>query len=143
LAYVTVPRDLTVVKTKLMLGLTRRQLVCFGIAGAVGVPIFMAVNSTASSSVAMLCLIIAAFPAMVFAVYEKDGIPAEKMLLFFIRARVFFPTIRTYKVDNMYEYIEKEGYFARETEKAYSTSGTPTRKSKAGSRKQKRTTKGR
>jgi hypothetical protein len=113
---------MTVVKSRLLFGLTTRQVVCFGAAGAVGVPIFMFVNGFASSSVAMLCLIAAAFPAMVFAVYEKDGIPAEKMLLFYIRARFIFPTIRIYKVENMYEYIEQEGYFASESEETLAAS---------------------
>ena len=38
MAYVTVPKDLTKVKTKVALNLTKRQLVCFSMAAAVGVP---------------------------------------------------------------------------------------------------------
>ena len=34
--YVNVPNDLSKIKTKLAFNLTRRQLVCFGIAAAVG-----------------------------------------------------------------------------------------------------------
>ena len=136
MAYVSVPRDMAAVKSRLLFGLTRRQLVCFGIAGAIGAPTFILVNGAAGSSVAMLCLIAVAFPAMVFAVYEKDGIPAEKMLLFFLRARFFFPAVRPYKVENMYDYIEKEGYFAAEAEKA--TGGASTGKHKAGHAKQKK-----
>lgn len=30
LAYVTIPKDLTKVKSKVLFGLTRRQLICFG-----------------------------------------------------------------------------------------------------------------
>ena len=36
MAYVTVPKDLTKVKTKVALNLTKRQLVCFSMAAAVG-----------------------------------------------------------------------------------------------------------
>ena len=32
MAYVTVPKDLTKVKSKVMFGLTKRQFVCFGTA---------------------------------------------------------------------------------------------------------------
>jgi hypothetical protein len=117
MAYVSVPRDMTAVKSRLLFGLSTRQVVCFGIAGALGVPTFILVNSAANSSVAMLCLIMVAFPVMVFAVYEKDGVSAEKMLLYMLRSRVFFPAIRLYKVENMYEYIEKEGYLAKRAEK--------------------------
>lgn len=39
MAYVSVPKDLTKVKSKVLLGLTKRQLVCFGSAALVGVPL--------------------------------------------------------------------------------------------------------
>ena len=37
-AYIPVPRDLTRVKTKVFLNLTKRQLICFGLAALIGVP---------------------------------------------------------------------------------------------------------
>ena len=40
LAYVTVPKDLSKIKNKVLFGLTKRQLVCFGSAALVGVPLF-------------------------------------------------------------------------------------------------------
>jgi hypothetical protein len=135
MAYVSVPRDMTAVKSRLLFGLTRRQLTCFGIAAAVGAPTFILVNSAAGSSIAMLCLIITAFPAMVFAVYEKDGVPAEKILFFYLRAKFFFPATRPYKVENIYDYIEKEGYFAKTSEKA---GATPTHKAGSGKQEKRR-----
>jgi len=44
--YVNVPNDLSKVKTKLAFNLTKRQLVCFGIAAAVGVPTYLLARST-------------------------------------------------------------------------------------------------
>ncbi len=41
-SYVNVPNDLSKVKTKLAFNLTKPQLVCFGIAAAVGVPLLPA-----------------------------------------------------------------------------------------------------
>ena len=38
--YVPVPKDLTKVKTKVAFNLTKRQLIFFSIAGAVGLPVF-------------------------------------------------------------------------------------------------------
>ena len=38
MAFVSVPKDLTKVKNKIIFNLTKRQLICFGIAAAVGVP---------------------------------------------------------------------------------------------------------
>ena len=37
-AYTSVPRDLTRVKEKLLFNLTKRQLVCFGLAAVIGLP---------------------------------------------------------------------------------------------------------
>mgnify|MGYP003282896140 CR=1 FL=1 len=36
MAFVSVPKDLTKVKNKIILNLTKRQLICLGIAAAVG-----------------------------------------------------------------------------------------------------------
>ncbi len=41
MAYVTVPKDFTKVKSKVVFGLTKRQLICFGGALLVGVPLFV------------------------------------------------------------------------------------------------------
>ena len=40
MAYVTVPKDLTHVKSKVLFGLTKRQLVCFGGALLTGGPLY-------------------------------------------------------------------------------------------------------
>lgn len=40
MAYVTLPKDLTKVKSKVLFGLTKRQLICFGAAALIGVPLF-------------------------------------------------------------------------------------------------------
>ena len=39
-AYISVPRDLSKVKSKLLFNLTKRQLICFGSAALLGVPTF-------------------------------------------------------------------------------------------------------
>ena len=45
MAYVPVPKDLNAVKTKVLLNLTKRQLICFGAGAALGVPLFFLLNS--------------------------------------------------------------------------------------------------
>ena len=39
-AYISVPRDLTRVKAKVFMNLTKRQVICFGTAVLMGVPFF-------------------------------------------------------------------------------------------------------
>mgnify|MGYP000387079737 CR=1 FL=1 len=44
--YVNVPNDLSKIKTKMAFNLTKRQLVCFGSAGAVGIPAYLLTRGT-------------------------------------------------------------------------------------------------
>jgi hypothetical protein len=115
---------MTEVKTRLILNLTKRQVICFGIAGVIGIPLFLATRGALGNSGGMLLMIAAAMPAFFFAIYNKDGIPAEKFLLYVIRQKFFFPKIRPYKTENLYAYIEKEGSL----EHKQKTHGTARRK---------------
>ena len=45
MAYVSIPNDLSKIKTKLAFNLTSRQLVCFGCGAAVGIPAFLLTRS--------------------------------------------------------------------------------------------------
>ena len=56
MAYVSVPKDLTKVKTKVMFNLTRRQLVCFTAGALVGVPLFFLLREPAGNSMAAMCI---------------------------------------------------------------------------------------
>ena len=131
MAYVQIPKDLTKVKTKIALGLTKRQLVCFGAAAAIGVPVFFLTRGTLGNSTAVLLMMALMLPAFFMAMYEKDGQSAERILLNIIRSRWFFPQKRPYKTENFYSIIEKEALFVQDpkTSTARKTAGakcTPT-----------------
>ena len=76
MAFVPVPKDLNRVKTKVMFNLTKRQLICFSIAAAVGVPIFFLVKAHLDLSTAAMLMVVIMLPFIFFALYEKDGQPA-------------------------------------------------------------------
>ena len=80
-AYISVPRDLTKVKSKVMFNLTARQLICFGAAAVVGVPLFFVLRDTAGNSGATLGLMAVMLPMFFLAMYQKNGQPAEKILV--------------------------------------------------------------
>ena len=61
--YVNVPNDLSKVKTKLAFNLTKRQLVCFGVAAAVGVPSYLLARSSIGNTGAMFFMMAVALPA--------------------------------------------------------------------------------
>ena len=73
--YVNVPNDLSKIKTKLAFNLTKRQLVCFGIAAAVGIPSYLLARSAIGNTGAMFLMMAVALPAFLLAMYEKDGLP--------------------------------------------------------------------
>lgn len=106
--FVPVPKDLSKVKTKVALNLTKRQLICFGTAGAIGVPAYLLTRKSLGSEGAMLLMIGLMLPLFFLAMYEKDGQPAEKILRNILRTRLW-PGKRPYITNNLYEIIEKEG----------------------------------
>ena len=53
-AYISVPRDLTKVKSKVAFNLTKRQLLCFGTAALIGVPLFFVLRDSGGNTAATL-----------------------------------------------------------------------------------------
>jgi hypothetical protein len=125
-AYVQIPKDLTKVKTKFMLGLTKRQVVCFGTAAVIRVPVFFATRGALGNSSAVLLMMAFMLPAFFMAMYEKDGQTAERILFCFIRCRWFFPPKRPYITENFYSTIEQEGkIYAILEQETHAESTTP------------------
>ena len=78
--FVPVPKDLTRVKTKVAFNLTKRQLVCFGAGGLVGIPTYLFSRASLGNETAALLMIGLMLPFFFFGIYEKDGQPLEKIL---------------------------------------------------------------
>ena len=78
MAYVPVPKDLSQIKTKLAFNLTKRQLVCFSSAAAVGLPAYLFSRGSIGNSAAMFLMIGLMLPFFFLAMYERDGLPLEK-----------------------------------------------------------------
>jgi hypothetical protein len=109
MAYVNVPKDLSKVKTKLALGLTKRQLICFGIAAAIGIPTYIFLRGGLGNTFAALLMIAVMLPFFFLAMCEKNGQTAEVIICNIIRARCFFPQVRIYQTENRFEEIIKGG----------------------------------
>ncbi|MCL2853603.1 MAG: PrgI family protein [Defluviitaleaceae bacterium] len=108
MAYVPVPKDLTKVKTKIALNLTKRQLVCFGLAATVGIPVYLTAREVIGNSTAVLLMIGLMLPFFLLAMFERDGQPAERLLRNFVRAKLW-PAIRPYRTENLYRYLSTKG----------------------------------
>ena len=102
MAYVNVPNDLSKIKTKLAFNLTKRQLICFGAAAAVGVPLYLLTRVALGNSAALLLMLAVMLPAFLLAMYERDGLPLEKVLYHIIRAKYLRSGVRPYRTENIY-----------------------------------------
>ena len=136
MAYVQVPKDLTRVKTKVMFNLTKRQLICFSLAGIVGIPFYLLTRHTLGSTLSACMMIVLVLPFFLFAMYEKDGRPLEKVLMNIIQMKFQRPGIRPYKTENFYSAIQKEIY-EKEERGFDKTDGKRAGKKKTGNYKRK------
>ena len=113
MAYVPVPKDLTQVKTKLVFNLTKRQLIFFSLAAAVGVPLYFLLRKRIDSGIAAILMVTVMLPFFLAAMYENDGLPFEKVMGNIIRQKFINPGTRPYKTENFYFQIgmllKKEG----------------------------------
>ena len=100
--YVNVPNDLSKIKTKVAFNLTKRQLVCFGGGALVGIPFYLLTRGAIGSTGAMFVMLGVMLPAFLLAMYERDGLPFEKVVRNIIRAKFTRPGIRPYKTQNIY-----------------------------------------
>ena len=127
MAYVTIPKDLTKVKSKVMFGLTKRQLICFGAAALIGVPLFFLLKSTISSSAATLCMIVVMLPFFLLAMYEWHGQPLEVIAGQIVQTMFIRPKERPYQTNNFYAAIERQSQVEKEVRKIVQKSKTAER----------------
>ena len=111
---VAVPKNLSGIKTKVAMNLTKRQLVCFGSAGAVGIPFYIFTKGVIGTQASALMMVALMLPFFFLAMYEKDGFPAEKILYFMLRQKILTPGIRPYKSENLYRQLEEKERMKKE-----------------------------
>ena len=130
--YVNVPNDLSKIKTKIAFNLTRRQLICFGGAAAVGIPVYLLTRHALGGTGAMFLMIALMLPAFFMAMYERDGLPFEKVARNIIRAKFLRPGVRPYQTQNLYAPFTMRGSVGKEdviaTSKKANTQARPRRK---------------
>ena len=107
-SYISVPRDLTKVKSKVMFNLTKRQLICFGVAALIGVPSFFLLKEVTKVNTAVMGMMVIMMPFFFLAMYEKNGQPLEVILEHMIQVMFLRPKIRPYRTDNYYAALERE-----------------------------------
>ena len=101
MAYVTIPKDLSRIQSKVLFGLTKRQVICFGAAALVGVP----------------CMILVMLPFFLFAMYEKNGQPLEVFLGHLIQNKFIRPKVRIYQTNNLYSALVRQSQLEQEVKR--------------------------
>ena len=126
---VPVPKDLSGIKTKVALNLTKRQIICFSGAAITGVLLYFLTKGVLGTQAAALIMVGVMLPFFFLVMYERDGFPAEKLLYFMIWQKMLTPGIRPYKSENLYEQLEEREKIKKEVryleEKAKGASRKP------------------
>lgn len=115
-SYISVPRDLTKIKSKVMFNLTKRQLICFSVAALIGVPSFFLIKQIGSTSMAAMGMMVVMMPLFFLAMYEKNGQPLEVIMGHFIQANFIRPKIRPYQTNNYYAALMRQAQLEKEVE---------------------------
>lgn len=114
MAYVSVPKDLAQVKTKVFMNLTKRQLICFGGGILIGLPLFFIFRGFMPNSTAALLMMLVMLPCFMFGMYEKNGQPLERILYYFVQSRFIRPRQRLYRTDNVYNALMRQSQLTQE-----------------------------
>lgn len=120
MAHMNITKDLTEVKSKVVFGLTRRQLIFFALAALVAVPTYFLTRNLLGNDVALILLIVTALPFFFFVMYEKNGQPPEKLLKNYIRVRFLTQQARPYRTQNRFAALEQQAYFDEEVKQLVS-----------------------
>lgn len=116
-AYISVPRDLTRVKSKVLFNLTKRQLLCFGAGALVGVPAFFLLKQSGNVSLAAIGMMIIMLPMFFLGIYEKHGQPLEVIAKQFIEAKFIRPKVRPYQTNNYYAVLMRQAWAEQEVQR--------------------------
>ena len=117
MAYVTIPKDLSKVQSKVLFGLTKRQVICFGAAALVGVPLFFLAKVSLGTTTAALCMILVMLPFFLFAMYEKNWQPLEVFLGHLIQNKFIRPKVRIYQTNNLYSALVRQSQLEQEVKR--------------------------
>lgn len=114
MAYVPVPKDLSRIKTKVALNLTKRQIICFSAAILIGLPLFFLLKDSTGTSFAAFVMIVVMLPCFLVAMYEKHGQPLEVVVKNIIQTKFIRPKERPYQTENFYAVLERQRKLEKE-----------------------------
>ena len=76
--YVNVPNDLSKIKTKIAFNLTKRQLICFGMGAAIGVPTYLLTRQAIGNTGALFAMLAIMLPAFCLPCTKRTVCPLKR-----------------------------------------------------------------
>jgi hypothetical protein len=110
MAQIAINKDFSKIRKKVAFGLTRRQLICFGVAGILGFAFYLSVHKTLGTTLSLGAMILLILPVFFICQYERDGRYLEDILKDLIETKVKRPGVRTYETDNVYAWLQNRIY---------------------------------
>lgn len=120
---VPVPTELKNIKTELIFGLTKRQVIGFGITVAITIPSFL-VLKLFGLNVATYGSFVISIPLLFMTMFKKDKIHSEKWIKNIIEYKVLFKEKRLYQVTPKNKEVAIARGFIKDDEKKKSVSKT-------------------
>jgi hypothetical protein len=104
---ISIPTNLKKIQSKLFLGLTKRQLIGFGIGAVIGILFFMLFKDI-SLDAGMYALFFSGAPMIFATIYQKDNMYVEQWIKLLIEQNNLNPSKRYYKVSKKNLKLAKE-----------------------------------
>lgn len=108
---------MTKVKSRIAFNLTKRQLLCFGAAAMVGVPLYFLLRAPLGTTAAAIVMMLLMLPFFLLAMYERNGQPLEKVVGSILKVMVLRPHVRLYRTDNAYAALIRQAELWEEVER--------------------------
>ncbi|MBR3044638.1 MAG: PrgI family protein [Acutalibacteraceae bacterium] len=109
--YIRVPKDINAIKEKLFFNLSKRQALSFLIGAICGFPVYYLTKGI-DLTLAVVLMFIAATPALVWGMFERNGLHIEdyaKLIKNYLKT----DKIRRYETSSPYRLIEDEIEYER------------------------------
>lgn len=99
--YVNVPNDLSKIKTKIAFNLTKRQLICFGMGAAIGVPTYLLTRQAIGNTGALFAIALTLLSLILFIGGQMVG-GIVFLVLAFLVSPFGVPTVAEWLADKLH-----------------------------------------
>ena len=135
MAYVDIPKDLDGIKSKIMLGLTKKQLIGFGVAAVIGVPVYLTTRVAIGNDFGLIAMMVSMALPLLYAIYEPKGMSIEQYVMVWLRFHYVSIGPRPYKNVNLYDILTENEVTNSDEQRENAISKTARRKKRSADRR--------